>query len=143
MIEIVNIIQILIGAVIMLSSIFLGLKIRRNVPEELQRKWFVAIILMGFFFSGYLLSVLVLLFKIDFSLEMITASVFLGGGCFVYIIIKLSGVTIISLMKKDIELQRTLLEIAELRDTEEERMSELNLVNHQLMAEIENLKSSS
>jgi len=139
--EIINIVQILTGAVIMLSSILLGLKIKKTVSNELSRKWFIVIFLMGFFLLGYLLSVLILLFKISFSFEMITAAVFLGGSCFVYIIMKLSRSSIESFMKTDRELQRTLLELAELREVDEDRLAELNLVNHKLLNEIDKLKA--
>lgn len=132
MIDVISIIQILAGALIMLLSIVLGLKIKKTVPQDLSRKWLVVVSLMGFFLFGYLLSALVLLIDITVPFELLTGSIFLAGAGFVFIIMKLSKTTIHSINAKDKQLQRTLIEISERRDIEEERLAGLNLANEQL-----------
>lgn len=132
MINIISITQILTGAFIMLYSIGLGIKIKRNVPPDLSWKWLVIVSLTGFFLFGFLLAALVLLIDITVPFELLTGGIFLAGAGFVFIIMILSKTTIHSIKAKDKQLQRTLIEISERRDIEEERLAGLNLANEQL-----------
>ncbi len=97
---IISILLILAGAVIMLLSIVLSLRIRRLVPEDISRKWFIAIILMDCFLAGYILFVLILLFKIRFPLELVTSIVFFGGAYFVFIVMRLTRTSIFHLKEE-------------------------------------------
>ncbi|MDQ7787364.1 MAG: diguanylate cyclase [Thermodesulfovibrionales bacterium] len=100
-IESITAIQILIGAAIMLFSIAAGLKIKKNVSKKLRAKWTVTLSLMFFFFFGYVFTAMVLILDIAFALEIITGTIFLGGACFVYVVIRLSQLTIRDINEKD------------------------------------------
>jgi diguanylate cyclase (GGDEF)-like protein/PAS domain S-box-containing protein len=100
-IKTITVAQILIGAAIMLSSIAISLKIRKDVSENLRIKWVLILSLMVFFFFGYILSVIILILGISFPLEIVTGTVFLGGAFFVYAIMNLTQVTLQDINKKD------------------------------------------
>lgn len=100
-IESITAIQILIGALIMLFSIAAGLKIKKDAPKKLSAKWTVTLSLMFFFFFGYIFTAMILILDATFPLELLTGAIFLGGACFVYIVIKLSQVTIRDINEKD------------------------------------------
>jgi diguanylate cyclase (GGDEF)-like protein/PAS domain S-box-containing protein len=100
-IEFITTIQILLGAAIMLFSVTEGLKIKKNVSTKLEHKWTVALSLMFFFFSGYIVTALVLITDISFPAEILTGTIFLAGSCFVYLVIKLSQFTISDMNEKD------------------------------------------
>ncbi len=91
--DIITIIQVLAGALILLLSVPGGLKIRKDCARDVQGKWLAVISFMVFFFICYLLFVLVVLFDRDFPVTIITGSVFLGGACFVYLIIRITETT--------------------------------------------------
>jgi len=100
-IESITAIQVLIGAAIMLFSIAAGLKIKKDVSKKLRAKWTVTLSLMFFFFFGYIVTAMVLILDTAFALEIITGTIFLGGACFVYLVIRLSQLTIRDINEKD------------------------------------------
>jgi diguanylate cyclase (GGDEF)-like protein/PAS domain S-box-containing protein len=100
-IESITAIQILIGAAIMLFSIAAGFKIKKDVSQKLRAKWTVTLSLMFFFFFGYIVTAIILILNIAFPLEIITGTIFLGGACFVYLVIRLSQLTIRDINEKD------------------------------------------
>jgi hypothetical protein len=91
----------------MLFSVILGLKIKRLVSRELSVKWHTAVILMAFFFLGYITSVLVLIFNIRLPLELLTVGVFFGGACFVLIVMNLVKITILEQIDEIVERKKT------------------------------------
>lgn len=99
--ESITAIQILIGAAIMVFSIAAALNIKKTVSNKLRAKWTVALSLMFFFFFGYIVTAMVLILGIAFPLEIITGAIFLGGACFVFLVIKLSQLTIRDINEKD------------------------------------------
>ena len=99
-IELIAFMQVFAGAVIMLFSIALGIKIRTRVAKDLSKKWLFIIFLMAFFFFGYLFYLSILTMKIHFPLAFVTASIFFGGACFVYIIVKLTETSIHNLKEE-------------------------------------------
>jgi diguanylate cyclase (GGDEF)-like protein/PAS domain S-box-containing protein len=101
MIESITAFQILIGAAIMLFSIAVGLRIKKDVSKTLASKWTVTLSLMFFFFFGYVVTAMILILDIAFPLEIITGTIFLGGAFFVYLVIKLSQLTIRNINEKD------------------------------------------
>ena len=101
LIEAVTAAQILTGAAIMLLSIAISLKIKHNVSENLRIRWIISLSLMVFFFFGYNLLVIILLLEVAFRLEIVTGTVFLGGAVFVYLVMKLTQVTLHDITKKD------------------------------------------
>ena len=103
--DIITIIQVLSGAGILLLSALLGLKTRKDVPGDLKWKWLAVISFMLFFIVCYILFVFIL-FRYGYSpLEVFTGSMFLGGACFVYILIRIARTTISQLVVKDRELK--------------------------------------
>lgn len=115
-IEVLSVLQILIGAVLMLASIYVGMQIRKNIPPYLSKKWLLIIYFMCFFFVGYIFSVIVILSNIAFPLELVTGSVFLGGAFFVYIIIKLSRTSIQKIVEEESRFRKLSQEFNALLD---------------------------
>ena len=105
--SIISILLILSGSAIMFFSVLLGLKIKRLVSRELHKKWYSAVILMAFFFLGYIVSVLILILKIRFPLELVTGGVFFGGACFVLIVMNLVKITVLDLIDEIVERNKT------------------------------------
>jgi PAS domain S-box-containing protein len=90
----ISVALVLTGAAFMLISILRGQKLRRDVPDGLKLKWRTMTMLMIFFLAGYFIFAGVLVASPGFSVELIVGAVFLGGACFVFIVIGLSGTTI-------------------------------------------------
>ena len=105
--SIISILLILSGSAIMFFSVLLGLKVKRLVSRELHNKWYSAVILMAFFFLGYIVSVLILILKIRFPLELVTGGVFFGGACFVLIVMNLVKITVLDLIDEIVERNKT------------------------------------
>jgi diguanylate cyclase (GGDEF)-like protein/PAS domain S-box-containing protein len=103
--DIITIIQVLTGAVLLLVSIFHGLKTARDIPKDLKMKWLAVISFMTFFIVCYISFVLLLFQHRHVPLELFTGCVFLGGACFVYIVTRVTGTIIRQLVVKDRELQ--------------------------------------
>ncbi len=99
------IVQVLSGAAILLLSILIGLKTKRVVPKDLRGQWFAVVSFMFFFLVCCILSVFIPLLDSPFPLAVITGTVFLGGACFVYIVIKLAGATIQHSINQDKDLK--------------------------------------
>jgi diguanylate cyclase (GGDEF)-like protein/PAS domain S-box-containing protein len=103
--DIITIIQVLSGAVLLLFSVFLGLKTKKDIPKDLKGKWLAVISFMIFFIVCYILFVFVHVRYGSFLLELVSGSVFLGGACFVYIVIRITRATIRQLIVKDEQLK--------------------------------------
>ena len=103
--DIITITEVLSGAVLLLFSVFLGLKTKKDVPKDLKGKWLVVISFVIVFIVCYLSFVFIVLRYRYFPLELFAGSVFLGGACFVYIVIKIAGATIRQLIVKDGQLK--------------------------------------
>ncbi|BCR03624.1 hypothetical protein DESUT3_06930 [Desulfuromonas versatilis] len=111
--------QILAGAAIMLYSIVRSLGIRSAVPGTLRGKWLTIILLMVFFFFGYLLFVGNLVTGGLLPLELVTGTIFMGGAFFVYGVIHISDISIHEIRKKSTALE---VEIAERNVRDEQRL---------------------
>ncbi|MFC1770024.1 GGDEF domain-containing protein [Nitrospirota bacterium] len=101
--------EILIGAAIMILSIFLARKITKRLDGMQARLWRITITLMGLFLLGYIISAAVLLLHIPIPFEFASGIIFLGGACFVLLII---SITRSSIKKLDIQT-RELIEANE------------------------------
>lgn len=97
--------QILIGAAIMLFSIAIGLKIRKDVSEPLRTKWILILSLVVFLFFGFIIYVIILFSGISFPLEIVTGTVSIGGAFFVYSLMKLTQVTLHDIKRRDQDLK--------------------------------------
>jgi len=87
LIDIVTVVQFLLGAPIILFAIFMGLQIRKDASKSAGE------MACRNFFHGLFLNLLSpvcihTFFQVVFSFEMLSGSVFLAGACFMYIIIK-------------------------------------------------------
>jgi PAS domain-containing protein len=129
LVDIVTIVQFLLGAPIILFAIFMGLQIRKDVSKDLQGKWLAVISFMVFFFICCLLFAFMLLFSGPFSFEVLSGSVFLAGACFMYIIIKITRTTMRNKSMQDRELtmyaEKMAKSIANLKEINEELEQEI------------------
>jgi len=98
-IEVLSILMILVGAIFLFVSFPPVRNIRRHVSGQLRQKWLIILYLMGFFIFGYIFFDILLISNLPFPVELVTAAVFLGGACFVYIIIHISQSTIAMLQE--------------------------------------------
>jgi len=131
-IDSITAIQILIGAAIMLFSIAAGLKIKEDVSNKLRAKWTVALSFMFSFFCGYIVTAMILIMGIAFPLEILTGTIFLGGACFVYLVIRLSQLTIRSINEKDKHLNRYAKVLADRTSELEKEITERKKTNDAL-----------
>ena len=114
----------MVGSLFIAVSLFLHLKAVRNIPGELLPKWRLMSGLMLFFLAGYLVFLFIQIKQIDFPLEILTASVFLGGGLFVLVItrITLQSLRQIALHEQELreinrELQQSNFELIQAYDS--------------------------
>jgi len=98
-------ILVLTGAGFMVFSIRLGRSLQRVVPNKLQKRWQILILLKVFFLAGYLSFVSLLFSSYNFPLELVTGIIFLGGAFFVFIVINISKDTIRSIKEKEKEIK--------------------------------------
>jgi PAS domain S-box-containing protein len=108
--EMASVVAVLTGAVIMLLSIALGSKIKKQFSRELSRRWTLVILLMVFFFVGYLLFAYGFLARVRLPLELLTATIFFAGACFVYLVVRLTE-TSVSHLREEIQERRKLQEL--------------------------------
>jgi PAS domain S-box-containing protein len=108
--EMASVVAVLTGAVIMLLSIALGSKIRNRFSRELSRRWNLVILLMVFFFVGYILFAVGFLARVRLPLELLTSTIFFAGACFVYLVVRLTE-TSVSHLQEEIRERRRLQEL--------------------------------
>jgi len=81
----------------MFTSLVICISLSRSVPNILRTKWSAMTNLILFFMGGYIAFVVIHLLDLSFPLELLTSSVFLGGAIFVFLVMRLTGVTIRSI----------------------------------------------
>ncbi len=99
--EIITIIQLVVGILLLGLSIAIGLGTRRAVPPDLRSSWAVLIGLLFFFILGYCAFLYITALGVPFHTELLTGSVFLGGACFVIIVLMLTKATVQRLIDKE------------------------------------------
>ncbi len=104
-VNIVTSLMVLCGAIIMLSAILAGQKMKRHIPDELLGRWRFLTMLMLFFLAGYVLFFIIRVSRISIPTELITAPVFLGGAVFVFIVIKVTRDTVRKVRQAEENLQ--------------------------------------
>ena len=128
--DIVTIVQVLSGTSILLLSILQGLKIKKDLPKDLQGKWRAVISLIGFFILCYISFVFILLLNRPFPIGMVTGSVFLAGACFVYLVIRITRTTMQQKSRQDrglkLDAQQMAESIASLREINEDLEQEIS-----------------
>ncbi len=90
-------IMVAAGAAILIVSVYLTRRLHHIVPPSLQPKWLILTFLICFFVIGYCGYLLIQFEKINFPLEILISTVFLGGSLFVYGIISLTHYTLYEL----------------------------------------------
>lgn len=110
-VTVITVFLVLAGAVILAVATVTGLKTLKHISSQLRGRWIATVSLMVFFILGYLLFVSILLLKPPFSPELVAGVVFLGGACFVYIIINLARISIEDIKKQQISLTETNAEL--------------------------------
>src|SRR5574340_607009 len=113
MYDAVAIVLVLSGTPILLLSILQGLKIREDLPKDLEGKWRAVISLIAFFLLCYIIFVFILLFKRPFPLLIVTGSVFLAGACFVFLVIRITRITMQHKSGQDRQLRLDAEQMAE------------------------------
>lgn len=92
--QLASILLVVPGTLFLLASLVLCTAMRKGVPAVLRAKWTAMTCLIFFFMSGYVAFLLIQLRDIKFPLELLTGAVFLGGSIFVFLVMRLTSVTI-------------------------------------------------
>ena len=93
-IQFLSVLLVLSGSLFMLTSLVMCISLSRSVPNILRTKWTAMTNLILFFMGGYIAFLVIHLSDLSFPLELLTGSVFLGGAIFVFLVMRLTGVTI-------------------------------------------------
>ena len=94
------------------------------MPPALQRKWSVLFVLICSFFLGYCGYLGIRLATIDFPLEILISTIFLGGALFVYGIISLTSHTLYQLKLLREELETKVMDRTEALSKANQSLSE-------------------
>lgn len=119
---------VLIGAVFLLASIYLGIKMFVDLPTIFIKRWKVLVGFMFFFFLGYLSFIAILVMRLPLPVELVTGAVFLGGAVFVFLTLNLTRQTVANLSKSEHQLQDA-NETLELRVTQRTQELETTLTS--------------
>jgi HD-GYP domain-containing protein (c-di-GMP phosphodiesterase class II) len=92
--EIISIMLVLPGSLFMLASLIMCTGMSKGVPRVLRTKWTAMTYLISFFMAGYLAFLVIQSMQLAFPLELLTSTVFFGGAIFVFLVMRLTGVTI-------------------------------------------------
>lgn len=98
-IKLLTIILVFLGTGFMLASIVASVNTNKGVPQSLRNKWLILTYLMVFFLVGYVAFLIVRIMDLEFHLEVITSIVFLGGACFVFLVVNLTRETVTNIRK--------------------------------------------
>jgi len=82
------------GSLFMLASLILCTRMSEGVPPVLRTKWSAMTYLILFFMAGYITFLVIQLKQLSFPLELLTSTVFLGGAIFVFLVMRLTRITI-------------------------------------------------
>jgi putative nucleotidyltransferase with HDIG domain len=112
-VELASGLLILVGALILILSLAMGVRLLRLVPGELRPKWLAALFLMGFFIAGYFFSLAAILLKAEMPLHVVMGVVFFAGACFVAVMVVLSRSTVLKVTAKEREAHAYMEELSE------------------------------
>jgi response regulator RpfG family c-di-GMP phosphodiesterase len=82
------------ASIFMLASLVMCLGMSKGVPVVLRTKWLAMTSLISFFSAGYVVFFIIQLWDIQFPLELLSSTVFLGGAIFVFLVMELTSITI-------------------------------------------------
>ena len=89
-----SVLLVLPASIFMLTSLVMCIGMSKGVPDVLRTKWFAMTYLILFFMGGYIFFLIIQLWNISFPLELLTSTVFFGGTIFVFLVMRLTKVTI-------------------------------------------------
>ena len=94
-----------VGAVFMLCSIIIAVAMLPRLSRYYKPRWTILTVFKGFFLFGYLVFIVILVLDLRLPVELVTGVVFLGGACFVFLVIGLSKRTILDLTDNEEALE--------------------------------------
>lgn len=94
-IQFLSVLLVLPASIFMLASLVMCIGMSKSVPDVLRTKWFAMTYLILFFMGGYIAFLIIELWNLPFSLELLTSAVFFGGTIFVFLVMRLTKVTIL------------------------------------------------
>lgn len=92
--QLLSILLVVPGCLFMLASLVMCTGMRQGLPRQLKAKWSAMTYLVLFFMASYLAFLVIQLKRFAFPLEILTSAVFFGGAIFVFLVMKLTRVTI-------------------------------------------------
>ena len=101
-----SILLVLPGTALLLASIIMSLGTNKSLPQLLHRRWYAMSGLMVFFLVGYFSFLVIQITGIRFPLELVTSAVFLGGSIFVFLVMRLTRITIQRITESEQEVSR-------------------------------------
>ncbi len=102
--QLISILLVFPGTLFMIASLYLCTAMGRSVPVLLRSKWSAMTYLIFFFMAGYMAFLIIQLANLHFPLEILTSSVFFGGAIFVFLVMRLTKVTISKVEESEKEL---------------------------------------
>lgn len=122
-VKLLSVFLVLPGSLFMLSSLVKCITMSKTLPHILRGKWLALTYLIFFFLIGYLGFMIIEILHLGFPLELLTSIVFLGGSIFVFLVIRLTGITINNILEKEnkiSEINKTLIATNEKLEKENE-----------------------
>jgi PAS domain S-box-containing protein len=89
-----SIAMLFLGIILLSGAIAGGLRLKREVPPELQGRWQLMTVFMIFFDLGYLAFIILIAGGLRFPIELLVGLLLLGGAIFVFLFIKVSEYTV-------------------------------------------------
>ena len=103
-IKFLSILLVLPGSMFMLASLVMCIGMSKGVPDIFRTKWSAMTYLILFFMGGYIAFLLIQLWDLSFSLDLLASIVFLVGAIFVFLVMRLTGVTIRKIEESKVRL---------------------------------------
>jgi len=100
-----SILFMLPGTFFILATFIMSMRMQNVIPAAFQREWRIMSIFLAFFSCGYIFFLILQVLKVNFPLELITSSVFLGGSVYVFLVISLTQGTIRKIKKNEEEIR--------------------------------------
>jgi K+-sensing histidine kinase KdpD len=104
---ILAIVSTLAGTAILALALAFGLKIRKTVPRDVSVRWAVVLSMMATFIICYLGFAVMLLLDVTISPNLLAGGIFLGGACYVLLIIRLVQDTIHQLREAETDTRES------------------------------------
>jgi diguanylate cyclase (GGDEF)-like protein/PAS domain S-box-containing protein len=103
--------QTLSAIVLIIASIFLALRMRKEIPGSIRNELNRTTSLIFLIFSGYTFFVFIMVGNVHYPIQPVTASMLLGSACFVYADIMLIKSLIQTINQKDKEINQYIADL--------------------------------